>query len=318
MLILDQNQEGLALLRRRPAKPSIIAGCLFGALACVPVVSGAEMSGTRVVTTAGLALVALCLIWLGRPSDIKKPLPAEFAKSRLPAAALIELGGSDSYQARLVRSDGSSLLLFERSEPAGVVHDVLALTNRYSLPVRPGWMLDDVAWAVLSQPSSAARAGRGLSAPIVTESWPLERQRTAAYTTLWAGLFILVVSIAMAVSPYRSGVTPSLLSVMLPLLTIVYVLLVGAWLLGLRQRVTFRATGLEQLRTWFKRPLGRVKTVEVKIHAVFPVGPKSASIRHALVVTEAGLLAYPVDIPVAEQLAFADHDIGRAAGRAAE
>jgi hypothetical protein len=318
MLILEQNQGDWALLRRRPAKPAAIAGVLFGAMAALPAVSGAELSGARLVTTLGLGLVAISLIWLGRPSDLRLPLPAEFGKSRLPAAALIELVGSDSYQARLVRSDGSSLLLFERNEPAGVVRDVLALAGRYNLPVRPGWMLDEVAWAVLSQPASAGRAGRGLTAPIVAECWPLERQRTAAYTTLWAGLFILVVSIGMAASPYRSGITPSFLSVILPLLTVVYVLVLAAWLLGLRERLTFRASGLERLRFWFGRPLGRGKTVETRVHAVFPVGPKTAAIRHALVATDAGPLAYPVDLPAAERLAISDTEIGHTAGRAAE
>jgi hypothetical protein len=316
-LILEQKQDGMALVRRRPAKPSIFAGLLFCAMAGVPAVSGVELTGVQLVTTLALALVGSSLIWLGRPSDLRTPLPAELAQRRVPGAR-IELGGAESYQARLVRSDGSSLLLFERGEPAGVVRDSLVLASHFGLSVRPGFLLDEVAWAALSQPAGSPRGGRGLSAPIVVECWPLQRQRTAAYTTLWAGLFVLVSSIIMAVSPYRSGIAPSFLSVLLPLLTVLYVLGVGLWLLGLRERLTFRATGIDRERLWFGRLIGAKNTVEARVLGVFPVGPELASIRHALVATDAGPLAYPVDQPVAERLAVAEHEFAHAAGRAAE
>ena len=317
MLVLEQKSDGIALLRHRPAKPTIIAGGLFAAMAAVPALSGAEISGPRLLTTLGLAAVAGCLLWLGRPSVIRRQLPPEFQKNHLKGAVRIELGGTDSYQARLVRSDGSSLVLFERSEPAGVVNDVLAVASRFPLSVRPGWMLDDVAWAVLSQTASSARSRPGIE-PIELETWPLERQRTAAYTSLWAGLFVLVVAIVMAMSPYRSGIAPSTLSVMLPLLTVVYVLAVGTWLVGLRERLTLKANAIERSRMWCGRPLGRPQRVEARVQAIFPVGPKTSSIRHVLVATDAGPLAFAVDPPAAERLAAADQQLRAAAGRAAE
>jgi hypothetical protein len=318
MLVLEQNQDGMVLVRRRPAKPSVIAGVLFGALATVPMLSGAELSGPRLVTTLAMATVAGALIWLGRASDIRYALPSGLGKSRLPAPARIELSGGESYQARLLRSDGSSALLFERSEPTGVVRDVLELSARFSLPVRPGWGLDDVAWAVLSEPPGTSRADARLEPPVVAESWPLVRQRTAAFTSLWAGVFVLVVSIVLAVSPYRSGITPSFLSVVLPALAVVHALVVGAWLVGLRERLTLGSRRIECARLWFGRPLGRALTIDTTVNGVFSVGPTNTAVRHVLLATANGPLAFAVDPVVAEKLAFATHEIGPAAGRAAE
>jgi hypothetical protein len=317
MLILEQDKDGMVLVRLSPAKPSVIAGGLFGALATVPILSGTTLSGPRLVTTLALSTVAAALVWLGRPMRRKLPLPVELQKGRHTATTRIELGGSDSYQARLARGDGSSTLLFERNEPAGVIRDVLSLTARHSVSVRPAWGLTDVAWAVVAQLPSAGRE-RPLESPVVAECWPLQRQRTAAYTTLWAGLFVLVVAFIMAVSPYRSGITPSALSVLLPALTALYVLVVGLWLLGLRERLTLQSSGVERATFWFGRPLGQVKATPARVHAAFTVAPKSVSIRHVVVATGNGPLAFAVDPEVAEKLSVRDHEIGPAAGRAAE
>ena len=316
MLILEQSQDGMALVRRRPTKPSVIAGALFAGLGSIPLVSGVELSGPRLITTFGLYTVAAGLIFLGRPSALRQPLPPEFAKDRLPAAARIELGGLETYEARLVRSDASSVLLFERDEPAGVVRDVLALANRFSLPVRPAWGLDERAWTTLAE--GPAGHGSRLGPAVVTEGWPLQRQRTAAFTTLWGGMFIFVVSILMALSPYRSGIAPSALAVLLPLLTVVYVLVVGAWLAGLRERLTLRSSGVELVRQWFGRVLGRPRVVQTPVFAVFAVTPKQSSLHHVLLATGQGPLAFGIDPRVAEKVTLADAELGHAAGRAAE
>jgi hypothetical protein len=153
---------------------------------------------------------------------------------------------------------------------------------------------------------------------VVTEGWPLPRQRTTAFTTLWAGLFVLVVSILMALSPYRSGIAPSTLSVLLPLLSVIFVLVVGGWLAGYRERLSLGGSGVEREKRWFRRPLGRALAVQTPVFGVFTVHPKGASIRHVLLASGKGPLAYAIDPRAVEKLAVVEAEIGHAAGRAAE
>lgn len=318
MLILEQKSGGMVLVRRRPAGPTIIAGALFIALGSVALLPDAPLTPARLATFLVLASAGLLLIAAGLPREsLSTALPAA-GRTKPSRLELTGAEGPDRYRAELIFPDGARRVVLERDEPAGVAADAMALAKYLDVTVRPGWGLEAGDWSVLSSSVPSGAAPHLIEREVAAVARPLPRQRVAALTTLWAGCFVLVVSILMALSPYRSGITPSGLSVLLPGLSVAATLLIGVWLLGLRERLVLRARGIECSRAWFGRDLGPRRVFDVPVLGAFAVSPRGDTVRHLLVATGAEPLAFAAEPASGRALARAFSASGVAHGRAAE
>jgi hypothetical protein len=317
MLILEENADGMAIVRTRPARPLWIAGCLFAALGVLPFLP-AGVTLPRLATGLFLCGVGLVLVLLGRPKRTREALPAGRG-GRSAVAAVVLTGGSaelEVYRAELLLKDGSRRLVLERSEPGGVVRDALRLAGQLGVPVEPGWGLDHHMLAQLDGSRSAP--ARALLEPVTSIAFPFRRQHIAAVTTIWGGAFVFVIATAMTLSPYRPIDRPSALSIVLPALSVVAVLAVGFWLLGLRERLVVDSTGVTRDRLLFGRPMGPRQHFPGAISGIFPVSPEPGPILHVLVGTQEGAVAFPADSDTGLELARHDPAFDGATGRAAE
>jgi hypothetical protein len=316
MLILDENEGGMAIVRTRPARPLWIAGCLFAALGLLPFLP-AELTLPRLVTGLALLAVGLVLVLLGAPKHSREPLPvARGGRAAVSAVALTGSADPELYRAELLLKDGSRRLVLERAEPAGVVRDALRLARQLGVRVEPGWGLDHPMLAQLDGSSSAP--SRALVQPVTSIAYPFRRQHIAAITTIWGGAFVFVVAAAMALSPYRPIDRPSALSILLPGLSVVAVLAVGFWLLGLRERLVLGPTGVTRDRLLFGRPIGPRQHFVGEVSGIFPVSPAAGPTLHVLVGTASETLAFPADAGAGRELARHIPPFEGATGRAAE
>jgi hypothetical protein len=315
MLILDENAGGMAIVRTRPARPLWIAGCLFAALGVLPFLP-AQLTLPRLLTGLALLGVGLVLVLLGAPKRSREPLPARSGRAAVAAVALTGSAEPELYQAELLLKDGSRRLVLERTEPAGVVRDALRLARQLGVRVEPGWGLDHPMLAQLDGSSSAPP--RALVQPVTSIAYPFRRQHIAAITTIWGGAFVFVVAAAMALSPYRPIDRPSALSILLPGLSVLLVLAVGFWLLGVRERLVLGPTGVTRDRLLFGRPIGPRQHFPGEISGIFPVSPCAGPSLHVLVGTAGETLAFPADAGAGRELARHIPPFEGATGRAAE
>lgn len=316
MLILDENSDGMAILRTRPARPSWIAGGLFVALGVLPFLP-AGMTLPRALTGLVLCAVGLVLIQLGRSKRTREALPS--GRSGRSAAAAVVLTGSDDpevYRAELLLKDGSRRVVLERPEPAGVVRDALRLARQLGVRVEPGWGLDHHALALLD--GTSASAPQKLTRSVTSVTRPLRRQRIAAITTIWGGVFVLVVASVMSLSPYRPVHVPSPLSLLLPSLSVMAVLAIGLWLLGVRERLVLDPRGVTRERLFFGRPLGVPAHIPGDISGIFPVAPALGPTLHVIVIANAEPLSFHADESSGRDLAGRMPAFNAATGRAAE
>ena len=319
MLTLDRTQEPLALLERRSAQPTVLGGLLYAGLAIVPLTSEAPLSGLRLVGLLGLALVAGALVVSGLPKTRPRPLPTPSGTGSERYEAL-ELGAEPlplTYRASLVLADGSRQVVLERNEPAGVLADADSLARSLSVPLTPGWGLDDAELGeILHPPAHASPRWHG-DTPLTFDTLPFAGQRKAALTTLWAAAFVLVATILMSASA-RTKVTPGLLSVALPVVSALLVLLVALWLLGVRGRLSLGPTGVTRRRFWFGLELGQPEAVKLAIRGAAVVSPAAPTLSHLLLATNEGLVAFAVRGGKPQAAALKNIPPTQAAHRAAE
>jgi hypothetical protein len=298
MLTLDQKQPPLALREWLRFEPPFLGGVLFAALAVVPLTASGPFTPLRVLGLAALLTVASGLMLVGRPRSRRRALP-----SRTPAAlgarerhAVLELEGSPlppTYRAVLVLGDGSRHTVLERDEPAGVLEDASLLARELGVTIAPGWGFDEASLDALLHPLDHATARFGNTAPFRFESPPLPAQRNAAWTTLWASAFVLVATIAMS-DAARSRVTSGALSLTLAGLSVLLVLLVWLWLVGLRGELVLGPAGVTRRVAWFRFGLGRPEHHEMSVVAAAFVAPEGAPFGHLLVSNGTKLFAFPL------------------------
>lgn len=317
MLTLDRTAYPLALREERPAQPLLLGGFLFAALEVVPLTASSPFTPLRIVGSLALLLTAVGLILHGRPKTLRHPLPAR------PGAAPVrlELGGEELpplYRVTLVLGDGSRHTVLEGPEPSRVLEDAAALGKALGVAFGDGWGLSAPALNDLLGASTAREKRFTEQDAFTLEHPPLPGQRAAAYTTLWASAFVLVASFVMSDGPERHGLVPSALSIVLPCLSANILLVLGFWLLGLRERVTVTPAGVKRRRLWFKSELTRVDSREVSIHGAALVRPGARSDGHLLLASEAGLFALPAVAPDGATLLEKRAGTTPAAERAAE
>jgi hypothetical protein len=317
MLTLDRTAHPLALREDRSAQPPLLGGFLFLALEVVPLTAPGPFTVLRAFGSLALLSVAVGLILHGRPKTLPRSLPV---RSGVPPERL-ELGGEDLpplYRITLVLSDGSRHTVLEAPEPSRVLEDAAHLAKALGVPFGDGWGQSASALTELLATSSS-RAKRFTEQDSFTlEHPPLPGQRAAAYTTLWASAFVLVASFVMSDGPERHGLVPSALSIVLPCLSANILLVLGFWLLGLRERVTVTPAGVQRRRLWFKSKLKTTDLREVSILGAALVRPGTRSDGHLLLASEKGLFALPAAAPAGATLREGRAGTTASAERAAE
>jgi hypothetical protein len=310
MLTLDRSQEPPVLRERRAFGPLALGGMLFAGLALVPLTADAPWGALRGLAFAGLVAIAAGLVALGSPRSRVRELPRRgagaSADERPVALELTSVELPATYRAELVLAQGGRRTVLERPDPAGVLSDAAELARLLDLPLVPGWGMDDHQLQALLHPPASAGARSLVDGSLTFESLALAGQRHAAFATLWASAFVLSATFIMSESA-RALVTPSGLSIVLPIVSAVFVLVAGLWLLGLRGRVVLGPTGVAHRRSWFGWQLGRPQSLEAAVRAAAIVGSTNGTLAHLVVVTEQGLRAFPVrgGMPQIELLANA-------------
>jgi hypothetical protein len=310
MVVLEQDPEGMRLVERRPRKAVAVAGVLFLALGLLPLVSEGPLTVLRLATALSLSLGAASCFVLGLPRPRRRPLPTRGSIQRLVLSGTSDIEG---YGVDAVTASGPPRKLLSGADPGRVLTDGLALSAELGVPLSPGWGLRQAELGVLASPASAPLLGQTLAVShrIVPD------QTIGAGTALWAAAFVPAATLVLALSPARPSLSPSTLAFVLPGLTAFYALVVGLWLLGLRETLTLDGGRITRRRGWFGRPLGgALETPDVVgLYAVAPLGAPS---RHLMAATRAGPVALPTDPQAGTALSRDLRTEERSAGRAAE
>jgi len=317
MLTLDRQAQPLALREERPLGPALLGGVLFTCLELVPLTAPGPATPLRALGALGLLAMAVALFAVGRPRVRSRPLPAR------PGVAPdhLELGGDElppTYRATLVLQDASRHTVLEATDPARVLDDAAHLGRELGVPLGAGWGLGPPALDELVRTAPAGGKRFGPDDTVTLEHPPLPGQLPAAYTTLWASAFVLVASFVMSDGPERKGLVPSTLSVVLPCLGALILLVIGLWLLGLRDRVTLTPNGVTRLRFWFGRELAPGESRAVRVLGAALVRPGARHDGHLLVASDAGLFALPAQAPAGARVLGGGAAPVAQTGRAAE
>jgi hypothetical protein len=309
MVVLEHDPEGLRLVERRPAKPVAVAGVLFLALGVLPLVNDGPLTAPRVATALALALgAALCLV-LGLPRARRRALPPRAVGQRLLLSGTSNIEG---YAIDLVAPSGGIRGVLSGADPGRVLTDGLTLSAELGVPLEPGWGLGREALREFG-----TRVSPLFLQPLVVTHRVVPAQAIGTGTALWGAAFIPAATIVLAISPARPNLTPSALAFVLPGLTALYALVVGLWLLGLRETLTLGGSRITRRRHWFGRTLGA--TLETTgVISLHPVAPLGGSSQHLLVATEMGPVAIPTDPQAGATVSDYLSAEERASGRAAE
>lgn len=296
MLTLDRKAQPLALVDERAVQPTLLGGVLFLGLEIVPLTAPGPMSLLRGLGFFGLLAIGVGLMIVGRPRVVCRPLPgrAGVAPERL------ELGGEELppiYRVTLVLADRSRHTVLESPDPGRVLEDAARLATALDVPLGSGWGLGAHAIAELIGTSPRAVKSFASDDGFTLQNPALAGQRMAAYTTLWASAFVLVASFVMSDGPERKGLVPSALSLVLPCLGALILLVIGLWLLGLREQVTLTPRSVTRRRFWFKRELALLDAREMQVLGAALVRPGSRSDGHVVIASDAGLFALPASAP---------------------
>jgi hypothetical protein len=310
MVVLEQDPTGMRLVERRPRQPVAVAGVLFLALGLLPLVNAGPITAPRLATALALALGAALCFTLGLPRARRRPLPQPAMAQRLVLAGTSNIEG---YAVDAVAPSGRTRRVLSGADPGRVLADGVALAAALGVPLEPGWGLGRDALDALAAPAGPPLRGQ----PLVVSHRIVPDQAIGTGTALWAAAFIPAATLVLAISPARPNLTPSALAFVLPGLTALYALVVGLWLLGLRETLTLEGSHVIRRRHWFGRPLGEAAETSGVV-ALYPVAPLGGASRHLLAATKTGPIAIPTD-PEAGAIVsgYLSAEV-RSAGRAAE
>jgi hypothetical protein len=310
MVVLEQTREGKGLVERRPREPVALAGVLFLALALLPLVSEGSVTTLRVVTAVDLGIAAALCFFLGFPLTRRLPLPERASVQKLLLSGTSNIEG---YAVEAFLPNGAHRIVLSGPDPGRVLGDALALSSELDAPLEPGWGLGREELSLFKSPAGAPL----LLQPLVVSHRIVPDQAIGAGTALWAAAFIPAATVVLALSPARPSLSPTALALVLPGLTALFALVVGLWLLGLRETLTLEAGRITRRRRWFSRALG-VVTETPDVVALLSVSPLGGPSRHLLAATRGGPVAFPSDGDAGAALSSYSAAQERAAGRAAE
>jgi hypothetical protein len=309
MVVLEQDSKGMRLVERRPRQPVALAGFLFLALGLLPLVNEGPLTAERLGTAVALGLGAALCFAIGLPRASRRPLPPRVAGQRLVLSGTSNIEG---YSIDLIGLSGTTRGVLSGADPGRVLTDGLALSGKLGVPLEPGWGLRRDALREFGAP----RAPMLVVEPLVVNHHIVPDQAIGTGTALWGAAFIPAATLVLAVSPARPNLTPSTLAFVLPGLTALYALVVGLWLLGLRETLTLEGGRVIRRRHWFGRPLGSALET-TRVCGLYPVAPLGARAHHLLLSTEAGPVAIPTDpeagLTISNYLSAQEAAAGRAA-----
>lgn len=305
-MVLDRaTPDRIDFHRKVAVRSPVLVGVALVALAFVPLIAPGAIDELRVLASlllggAGVALVRATRSRIERfHLDLRghrlvgPALDCSTDGARaiaLAGSGLAQLHPAALYRAELCLADGRREPLLENQDPARLLRDLSVVLEHLELPVEAGWGLPENATPWRPAPARAAPPPDPPRRHIDVHAPTSPYQRIAGITTLGGGVFTLVAMGLMMTARVERGESLSLLSVVLPALTVVLVLLVGA--LVLTRRTTVAGNGSLCVQ---RRALGfRVGQLEIpfeRIRHAWAVGP-DATVRHVLLQLDDGPVAF--------------------------
>ena len=132
----------LELRTRTPRSPAILACGAFAAIAFLPWVVGADVTGPRLGASAALLGAALVLARSGLGDGRHE---ARLSRDKCRALVLTSGGAGSLYRADVELVDGSTLAVSEHADPAEVLWDVSQAVEDRAVPLRSTWGLPEGA-----------------------------------------------------------------------------------------------------------------------------------------------------------------------------
>jgi hypothetical protein len=186
----------------------------------------------------------------------------------------------DSYRVLLARGSERALLL-EHDDPAQILKDARSIARQTSATlVGPAW------FSAANEPASAN--WQAPSTPVSIIGMSSSGQTRTAWATLGGALFTLAVFLVSVKA--ESGV--SLLSAVLPLLSVAITAVIGVSLSAARVHVTLGPEGLRAREVVFGREASLLELPADTILSVHAVGHEAYPERHVLVDTRSGPRAF--------------------------
>lgn len=267
---------------------------LFLALAASPWVFGAPLGGA-LTTTLLAALLFLGVFLVTRPRTLSFPVPRS-GRLRLVTRTVKD---PHHYCVYLGSEDGSEQLVLEHPDPAVVLEEAQRLARDAGLEIEAGWGLPPEALRDVA-PDGAGDRGASVRAGSVV-GWRFPWQPEVGGFVLFGGTFELSVFLWVL---FHTRSEASGLALALPLLTVLSLFLMSAWLFSARTRVQASREGLRVERVILGRGREILRLPVERIRSAHAVSPQADPPRHLLLLTGGG----PISL----------HLTGEAARRAAE
>lgn len=297
----------MAFRERRGRQPLFIAGCVFSAMAVVPLLMGPPFSFPRLLATGTLAALAVFMLGSGRARQLSIVVDLEAGTlthgtrvTSLPRTSTLRLGSSQRgperaphvpYRVELSLGDGRRECLLERNEPAAVLRDVSRLLSVWAIPVQRGWGLpqDAQPWVYDERAASIE------SAPAIdVRGRPSASAHGGALATGIGGTLIAFIIGMILAARVRRGADVDALSLILPGLSLTLLIVLAAYLTTARLRVVTEEDVLSVERRAFGLPWARFSVKRPALLGVFAVSshPEPESPAHLLIQTRQGPFAF--------------------------
>ncbi len=284
-----------------------LVGAALSVIAALPWLSG-PMTGTRILGSVGIVLLASVFLFLGRPR--RHAISVDFAAGwvrgngqqrpltdarEFVLTTAIVPGGVRPRYAVALRFQDDLVTLYDSKDPAEALEALRRLSKELSLPVKDRWGLGDVKLDQLfgagelrsSTPEPAARPG-----PKAYAGTPYPDQGRKAVAVFGSALFLSLVMTGMYTARVHRGAETMALSLILSVGTVALVLLIGAGILSQRVTVTTNGT-VELVCEVFGISYRRRSLSTDSLRRVFAVGLGDREIQHLVFVTTKGCYSIP-------------------------
>lgn len=324
VLVLERNDDGLALVSTRRARPEWLGSIPLAILGTLPLLGPGEISAGRVAMSLLLGGAAALLTVRALPRRSRARIERVGNKVSIggvthePLAIVLcgvredDANSALSFQADLITTS-TRVRVLDAMDPGSVASQAEELARFLEVPLEAGWGLAPNALTTLAderwRPEPATLRVTGQLRP---------SQRTAGFTALGSTLFILCFVTALLSQRWERGLPIATLSLVLPTVLVTFGFAVAAWLLGVRSELSLSNQGLEYVRSWLKQPLRRQRVSLGELQGVFAVSPDGSIPTHVLSRVEGGWRAFPIAGEPASRIAAGFQPISRQAERSAQ
>lgn len=292
--------------RRSVRGPLLVGGVLLFGPALATLLASPPLTTSRLVVTAIIAVSAAGLIALGWPTLRRVRLDPRRRTVQVGDAAPEELGvdpwlqlgaapaqaptGPARYAVTLERRDAGPLLLLASESPAVALRELAALREALPLPVVAGWGLPAAGPPWVDRIRSAGPDEQ--PTPVGDDLVSTAAKRRAA-TTLLVGAAAIACGLALQVSErVARGDPPNPVSIALPILGIVALTAVAIAVGTEGVRLGVASDLVCEHRIW-GLTVSRHAVARTAIRHAYLVGPHGAEVRHLLLDTTGGPIAFP-------------------------